>query len=135
MLMSQTKDQTMAASGTSAIQATVQTYLDGLYEGDTDKLAAVFHPTSVLTSEQDGALKPLPRDAWLDLVRSRQSAKAQGLSRHDEILQIDQSSPTTAFVRLKCALPPRFFTDYLCLLKIDGRWQVVQKVFATEVRQ
>ena len=46
----------------------------------------------------------------------------------------DQSSPTSAFVKLKCALPPRFFTDYLCLLKIDGRWQIVQKVFATEVR-
>ena len=36
-----------------------------------------------------------------------------------------------AFVKLKCALPPRFFTDYLCLLKVEGRWQVAQKVFAT----
>jgi len=48
--------------------------------------------------------------------------------------QIDQSSPTTAFVKLKCAIPPRYFTDYLCLLKIDGKWQVAQKVFATDLR-
>ncbi len=63
------------------------------------------------------------------------SAKSQGLERRGEILQIDQSSPTTAFVKLKCQLPPRYFTDYLCFLKIDGKWQVAQKIFATEVRK
>ncbi len=117
-----------------AIKAAAQTYLDGLYEGDADKLATVFHPTSALTWEQDGVLKPLPRDEWLEMVRNRASAKSQGLARHDEILQIDQSSPTTAFVKLRCQLPPRYFTDYLCFLKVDGRWQIAQKIFATEVR-
>ena len=92
---------------TGAIKAAAQTYLDGLYEGDADKLATVFHPMSALTWEQDGVLKPLSRD---------------------------ESSPTTAFVKLKCQLPPRFFTDYLCFLKIDGRWQIAQKIFSTEVR-
>ena len=117
-----------------AIETAVKTYLDGLYEGDAQKLAAVFHPTSALTWEQEGALTPLPRDEWLKLVRDRPSPKAKGLARHDEILQIDQSSPTTAFVKLKCAIPPRFFTDYLCFLKVEGRWQIAQKVFSTEIR-
>jgi hypothetical protein len=116
------------------IRAAATTYLDGLYEGDADKLASVFHPTSSLTYEEGGTLKPLPRDEWLDAVRARPSPSSRGLARHDEILQIDQSSPTTAWVKLKCAIPPRFFTDYLCFLKIDGRWQVAQKVFATETR-
>ena len=91
----------------------------------------MFHPTSSLTFEQDGALKPLPRDEWLAGVRSRPSAKSQGLARSDHVLQIDMSGPTTAFVKLKCAIPPRYFTDYLCFLKIGGQWQVAQKVFAT----
>ena len=117
-----------------AIEAVVWTYLDGLYEGDAEKLASVFHPTSALTYEQDGKLTPLPRDEWLQGVRSRPSAKARGLKRHDEILQIDQASPTMAFVKLKCAIPPRFFTDYLCFLKVEGAWRVAQKVFAAETR-
>jgi hypothetical protein len=37
------------------------------------------------------------------------------------IIAFHQASPTMAFVKLKCALPPRFFTDYLCLLKVEGR--------------
>lgn len=117
-----------------AIEAAARTYLDGLYEGDADKIPSVFHPTSSLTWEQEGALKPWPRDEWLEAVRKRPSPRSQGLPRHDEILSIDQSGPTTAFVKLKCAIPPRFFTDYLCFLKVDGRWQVAQKVFAVEVR-
>ena len=117
-----------------AIKAAVKTYLDGLHEGDADKLACVFHPTSALTWEEHGVLTPLPRDQWLEAVRNRPSAKARGLPRHDEIVQIDQASPTMAFVKLKCAIPPRFFTVYLSLLKVEGKWQIAQKVFATEVR-
>lgn len=116
------------------IRAAANTYLDGLHEGNADKLATVFHPTSVLTYEENGVLTPLPRDQWLRELRSRPSAKARGLQRHEEILQIDLASSTTAFVKLKCAIPPRFFTDYLCFLKIDGKWQVAQKVFAIEIR-
>jgi len=119
---------------TVQIEAAVKTYLDGLYEGDAEKLASVFHPTSRLTYEEGGKLTVLPRDQWLEAVRDRASPKSRGLARHDEILQIDQASPTMAFVKLKCAIPPRFFTDYLSLLKIDGRWQVAQKVFMTETR-
>jgi len=124
----------MSQDDRAAIERTVQTYLDGLYEGDADKLASVFAATSALTYEQDGKLVVLPRDQWLKAVRERPSPKSKGQTRHDEILQIDQSGPTTAFVRLKCAVPPRFFTDYLSFLKIDGRWMVAQKIFATETR-
>jgi len=113
-----------------AIEATVQTYLDGLYEGDGDKLERSFHPTSALAHEADGALKAVPRDEWIAAVRARPSPKAQGLARQDDIVSVDQSSPTTAFVILRCQIPPRYFTDYLSLLKVDGRWQVAQKVFS-----
>jgi hypothetical protein len=117
-----------------AIEAVVQTYLDGLHEGDADKLASAFHPTSALTQWWEGELKIVPRDVWLDAVRKRPSPKAQGLARSDEILSIELHGPEMAVATLRCAIPPRFFTDVLSLLKIDGRWQVAQKVFRTELR-
>jgi hypothetical protein len=117
-----------------AIEAAVATYLDGLYEGDADKLASVFHETSALTQVFDGKLVITPRDQWLEAVRNRPSPKAQGLDRHDRILSVDQPGPTMAYVKVACAIPPRFFVDQLSFLKIDGRWQVAQKVFQTEVR-
>jgi len=117
-----------------AIETVVQTYLDGLYEGDAGKLAQAFHPTSALTQWWEGELKIVPRDTWLEAVRNRPAPRAQGLPRSDEILSIDQVGPEMAVVKLRCAIPPRHFTDLLSLLKIDGRWQVAQKVFMTEMR-
>jgi hypothetical protein len=124
----------MSSDERKAIEQTVQTYLDGLYEGDADKLASVFHDTSALTYEQDGKLVVLPREQWLKAVRERPKPKDKGLPRDDVILMVDQSGPTTAFVKVKCQIPPRFFTDYLNLLKVDGRWVVAQKVFATVMK-
>jgi hypothetical protein len=124
----------MSSDDRNAIELAVQTYLDGLYEGDADKLASVFHETSALTYEQEGKVSVLPLAQWLKAVRERPAPKAKGLPRDDAILWVDQSGPTTAFVKVKCQIPPRFFTDYLNLLKVDGRWVVVQKVFATVVR-
>ena len=37
-----------------AIEGVIQSYLDGLHEGDADKIASAFHPTSALTSVADG---------------------------------------------------------------------------------
>ena len=125
----------MSTDDRQAIEQTIQTYFDGLYEGDADKLASVFHETSALTFEQDGQLTVLPLAQWLQAVRERPAPKAKGLARDDAILLIDQSGPTTALVKVKCQMPPRYFTDYLSLLKVGGRWGVAQKVFATDVRR
>jgi hypothetical protein len=124
----------MANEDITAIEAAVKVYLDGLYEGDADKLASVFHPTSALTQAVDGTIVVTPRDQWLSAVRSRPSPRDGGLARGDHILAIDLAGPTMAFVKVKCQIPPRYFTDQLSFLKLDGRWQVVQKVFQTEHR-
>ena len=123
-----------AADDRAAIEAVVQTYFDGLYEGDADKLAAAFHPVSHLYSESDGKVVDVPRDQWLEMVRQRPSAKSKGHPRHDRIVSIDQSGPASAFVKVECALPPRFFVDYLTLLKTGEGWKVVAKAYKFETR-
>ena len=118
-----------------AIEAATWTYLDGLYEGDVEKLGQAFHPTSALTTARDdGAIQIVMRDAWLDAVRNRPAPQAAGMQRDDHILTIDLVGPTLALVKVKCQMPPRYFTDLLSLLKIESRWQIVQKVFMTETR-
>lgn len=116
------------------LRAATQTYFDGVHEADIDKLASVFHPTSALTNVGDnGAIQIRPRPVWFDGMQSGPSAAKRGLARHDEILSIDITGDM-ALVKVKCQIPPRYFTDLLSFLKIDGRWQIVQKVFTTEVR-
>jgi hypothetical protein len=118
-----------------AIETVVWTYLDGLYEGDTRKLGQVFHEVSHLYSLSDGGVADVPREKWFEMVKGRPSAKAKGLQRTDRIVSIDLSGPETAFVKLECSIHPRYFTDYLTLLKLKDGWRVVSKTFRTDVRE
>jgi len=124
------------SSDVAEIEKVLQVYFDGLYEGDTKKLAEAFHPASHLYSAaSDGKAADLPRGDWLKWIESRESAKKKGSARADRIVSIDFSGPMTAFAKVECQLPPRYFTDYLTLLKIDGRWQVIAKAFHTVTKE
>ena len=118
-----------------AVEKVVWTYLDGLYEGDTSKLAQAFHEVSHLYSMSDGGVADLPREKWFEFVKGRASPKSKGLKRTDRIVSIDLSGPETAFVKLECSIHPRYFTDYLTLLKLNGGWKVVSKTYRTDVRE
>jgi hypothetical protein len=124
-----------AASAIAEIEAVIQTYFDGLYHSDVEKLAAAFHPVSHLYWEKDGGVEDLPRDRWLEAVRERRpSAAERGLARDDRILLLDLSGPETALVKVACQLPPRYFTDYLVLNRTAEGWRIVSKVYRAEVR-
>ena len=123
-----------AGSAIAEIEAVVQTYFDGLHEGDVEKLATAFHPVSHLYCEKDGGVADLPREQWFGLVRNRPSAASRGLARDDRILLLDLSGPETALVKVACQLPPRYFTDYLVLNRTAEGWRIVSKVYRTEVR-
>ena len=122
------------AGDIESIEKVVWTYLDGLYEGDAGKIAKAFHEGSHLYSMHEGGVSDLPREKWLDMVKGRPSAKSKGLKRTDRIVSIDLSGPETAFVKLECSVHPRYFTDYLTLLKLNDGWRVVSKTFRTDVR-
>lgn len=114
------------------IERTLQTYFDGMYEGDTAKLGSVFHDGAHLFGVADGKLTDWSREYWLDLVKNRKSPQAQDLPRRDWVVQIDRSGPNTAFAKVYCQIPPRYFTDYLTLVKLDTGWCIVSKTFHTE---
>ena len=122
------------ASDLTDLEHAIQTYLDGLYEGDTAKLGSVFHDVSHLFSVTDGKLTDLPRAQWFEFVRGRKSARDQDLPRNDFIVHIDRSSPTTAFAKVQCQIPPRYFTDYLTFVKLAEGWKIVSKTYHTDTR-
>ena len=83
----------------SSVEAVVQGYFDALYEGDADKLGAVFHPSADLRWVEKGELQVLTVPDWLDRVRKRASAKAEGKPREDFIVTIDRSDESTEIGR------------------------------------
>jgi hypothetical protein len=119
----------------STVEAVVQHYFDGVYEGDADKLGEVFHPSADLRSLENGELRVLHLPAWLNWMRKRPSAKAEGKPREDFIVTIDRSDESTAFIKVRCQLPPRYFTDYLVAMKLNDGWKIVSKSYRYDLRE
>lgn len=118
----------------STLDAVIQHYFDGLYDGDADRLSAIFHPTADLRWAEGGELKILTLPDWLALVRKRGSARAEGKARDDFVVTVDRSDEATAFVKVRCQLPPRYFTDYLVAMKLADGWQIVSKAYRCDIR-
>ncbi len=118
----------------STVEAVIASYFDGLYDGDADKLGAVFHPSADLRWLEKGELQVLSVPDLLERVRKRPSAKAEGKPREDFIVTIDRSDDSTAFIKVRCQLPPRYFTDYLVAMKLADGWQIVSKSYRYDLR-
>ena len=123
---------------TTAYQAIVEAmtlYFDGLYHSDTVRLGNVFHPKAQYACATEGTLTHLAMDRYFPVVDKRPSPASRGEARHDRIVGIEFAGPVTAFVRAECAIGPKFFTDLLTFICIDGRWQIIAKVFHFDLRE
>jgi hypothetical protein len=119
----------------ATVEDVIQLYFDGLYEGDAGKLGEAFHPSADLRWVEKGELQVLSVPDWLDRVRKRPSAKAEGKPREDFLVTMDRSDESTAFVKVKCQLPPRYFTDYLVALKLADGWRIVSKSYRYDIKE
>lgn len=119
----------------AALEHAVQTYLDGVHEGDAAKLGRVFHPLSHLYTATPGKVVDYRAPDWIESFSQRPSPKAKGEPRGDAVLSIDFNGPAHAFVKLNCAVPPYYFTDYLTFVKSDGRWQIIAKAYHYDIRE
>jgi hypothetical protein len=117
-----------------ALLAIAQTYFDAAYEMDADKFASILHPLSSVTKVgEDGNVSVTPVEMWLAAVRNMKAPKQLGTERHDEVLSVDVVREL-ALLKLKLQIPPRYFTDMLSCLKVNGTWKIVQKVMTIETR-
>ena len=119
----------------ATVEDVIQLYFDGLYEGSAEKLGEAFHPSADLRWLEKGELQVLSVPDWLDRIRKRPSAKAEGKPRADFVVTTDRSDDSTAFVKVKCQLPPRYFTDYLIALKLADGWKIVSKSYRYDLKE
>jgi hypothetical protein len=121
-----------------ALVTLAQAYFDAAYEMDADKFESIFHPSSSVSSVtrigEDITVSVTPIGAWLAAVRNMKAPKQLGLERRDEILLMDTADITKniALLKLRLQIPPRYFTDMLSCLVVDGAWKIVQKVTTAE---
>ena len=120
----------MAGSGAfQEVAEVLAVYFDGLHFADSKRLARVFHPQAQYVSVTDGTLLFRDMATYFPVVDARVSPASLGEERRDEIVSIEFAGPVTARADLRCSIGNRDFIDFLTLIKLGGRWQVISKVF------
>ncbi len=117
----------------AAVSAVLSDYFDGLYFSDTNILRKVFHPGALYACATGGTLLQLGMDDYFAVVDKRPAPGKLGQQRYDRIVSIDFAGPELAIARVECAILPKRFVDLLTMVFLDGRWQIMSKVFHFEL--
>lgn len=117
-----------------AVILVLKNYFEGLYRSDTRILRQVFHPAAIYASATDGTLLTLRMDEYFPIVDKRPSPASRSEERTDRIIAIEFAGPVTALAKVECSIHPKNFTDLLTLILVDGRWQIISKVFHYELK-
>jgi len=110
----------------NAVIETASRYVEGLREGSVETIKQAFHEEAVMYGFTNGELLGGPISNLYDFVES--NGKAADITTRLDVLAI---TPTTAVVRVdmeKDAIGADY-NDYLTLIKINGDWKVIAKVY------
>jgi hypothetical protein len=112
----------------AAISEALETYyFNGLYEGDVNTVAQIFHPDTLLFGDVKGQPYAKTLAQYLDGVQHRQSPKDSGKPYKGTIISIDiVNSIAIAKVRLK--MYDFNYYDMLSFHKFGDRWMIVNKM-------
>lgn len=116
-------------SPVAAVERVLQDYFDGLHQSDVTLLAGVFHPRAVYATADE--TPPLVRSMaeYFPVVAARVSPASRGEARKDAIDSIEFAGDNTALAKVRCSIGDRDFVDFLSLIRENGEWRIIAKVF------
>lgn len=113
------------AGDREAIARTLETYISGGISGKSSDMQPAFHPTATIHGYLGPDLIAGPIQGLYDWI----DASAPAAELTFEIANIDVFE-TVATARVECHnWGGHRFTDMFTLLKTDGEWKIVSKIF------
>lgn len=109
----------------AAIRQTVQLYFDG-----GEKLNQAFHADARMLYVKEGKFQVVPISAYIakNIAWSAKPKDASYVEPVKRIASIDVAG-NAAVAKLEITKPGWATTDYMSLLKVDGQWVIVNKIF------
>ena len=124
-----TPEDTESISAHDDIRAVLQLYMDGSARGDVSKLREAFHPDSRMFGSLGGKREDMPIQAFFEMA-AQGPADTAGRYR-GRVLSITQVGDAAgAIVAEDGFWGSVSFVDFFNLAKINGRWVIVNKLFA-----
>ena len=110
-------------------RAAVNHYLAGHATGSPDEFRAAFHPRAMLYWNRDGAFA---ERTSADYIAGASGKPAPDEAQRRRAIESLDVTGNAAMAKVVLDYPSVKFTDYLSLVKADGEWRIVNKIFNVE---
>lgn len=115
----------------AAVRQAIEHYFRGHATGQGEHFRKVFHADAKLFFIRDGKVTQWTAEEFI----SRASGKpAPDEAQRKRTIDSVDIAGDAAFVKLTLDYPRVVFTDYMSMLKVDGRWVIVNKTFHAKQR-
>ena len=110
----------------AAVRAALEHYLAGHASGDGSHYAAAMHPEGRMLFVREGKLQTR---SFPDYIAGASGKPASDeAQRRRRIVSVDLTG-NAAMGKIELDYPGVTLTDYMALLKIEGEWKIVAKIF------
>jgi hypothetical protein len=114
-----------------AVRAVVEAYLHGLKFNDVPSLRTAFWPDAkLLFVNKNGSLGQLSQEDWYKMFAGSAGKEEEGDLRISSVDITDNA----ASVKVIETYPKSIYVDYLNLLRLNGKWIVVNKIYTSRPR-
>ncbi len=111
-----------------AIRAVIKHYFLGTYHGNSEELKKAYHPDVQIFGSIQGKLIQWTLTQFIARVTEKPTAAEKQEKYEKEILSIDKAGDM-AMVKARVSAGGLHFTDFITLMKIEGRWWIRCKCF------
>jgi len=121
--------ETMIAQKTEVqlIEQTVNYYLEGLANNDSETIIKAFHENATMKYIDNEYKELNARTFFREKIKA--GPKVNRITRISSITIMGNA----ANVQVEMELPDYGYFDFLNMLKIDGKWQIVSKIYYKKI--
>ncbi len=117
------------SSEAAAARVPLENYIQGHATGNGDFMRKAFHADAKIMAFRDGKMMNLTSEEFASRFNGKPAADEAQRKRRIENVEITGNA---GFGKIVLEYPTVTFTDYMSLLKVDGEWKIVNKVFYAE---
>ena len=120
------------SSDEEEVRGALQHYLNGHATGSADEFRAAMYPQGTMNFIRDGKFTQMSLADYIARAAAGSGKPAADEAKRQRRIEMVDVTGNAAIGKIVLENPDATITDYMELLKIDGKWQIVAKSFNLE---
>lgn len=122
------------AADEAAVRAALNHYIQGHATGDPSHMRIAFHPAARLFWSSADTLATRTSEEYISRSPGKPAADEASGVRKRRIESVDVTG-NAATGKIVLDYPDAYIVDYMSLLKTNGEWKIINKIFMTQPKK